>query len=257
MSLIEFLKDKNICILGYGKQGKSTFKYIRKHFPNKIITIADKNENIDKTELDENISFKLGDSYLNNIEDFDLIIKAPGVILKDIDISKFEDKIITDYELLLRFSPGIKIGITGTKGKSTTSTFLYNVLKEQGKNAFLLGNIGTPILDEIDNITNNSYIVIEVSSHTLEFAKLSPNIAILLDIYPEHLDHCSFENYIKSKFNIAKFQKNKDIFIYNAENEIMRKYNFKYKEDDIGVFFDYYNDSIKNKVYLKDNRNIF
>ena len=257
MSLIEFLKDKKICILGYGKQGKSTFKYLRKHFPNKKITIADKNENIDKNELDENVYFKLGDSYLKDIENFDLIIKAPGVILKDIDISKFENKIITDYELLLRFSPGITIGITGTKGKSTTSTFLYNVLKEQGKKTFLLGNIGTPILDEIDNITDDSYVVIEVSSHTLEFAKFSPNIAILLDIYPEHLDHCSLENYIKSKFNIAKFQKNKDIFIYNAENKIMKEFDFKYNENDIGVFFDDYKDSIKNKVYLKDNRNIF
>ena len=68
MSLIEFLKDKKICILGYGKQGKSTFKYLRKHFPNKKITIADKNENIDKKELDENVYFKLGDSYLKDIE---------------------------------------------------------------------------------------------------------------------------------------------------------------------------------------------
>lgn len=257
MSLIEFLKDKKICILGYGKQGKSTFKYLRKHFPDKEITIADKNKNIDKSGLDKKVYFKLGNDYLKNIENFDLIIKGPGVILKDIDISKFKDKLITDYELLLKYTDGIKIGITGTKGKSTTSTFLYNVLKDQGKKAFLLGNIGTPILDEIDNITQDSYVVIEVSSHTLEFVKSSPNIAILLDIYPEHLDHCSLEDYIKSKFNIAKFQNDKDIFIYNAENELMKKYDFKYKENDIGVFLNNYDNSLKNKVYLKDNRNIF
>ena len=158
---------------------------------------------------------------------------------------------------MLNFSKAKKIGITGTKGKSTTSTFLYNVLKDQGKKAFLVGNIGTPVLDVIDEISEDSYVVIEVSSHTLEFAKRSPDIAVLLDIYPEHLDHSSIETYIKSKFNIARFQNSSDIFIYNAENEIMKSYNFKYKEKDIGVFLNPNNINIKNKVYLKDNRNIF
>lgn len=257
MSLEEFLKDKNIVILGYGKQGKSTYKYLRKHFPNKKITIADKNENIDKSELDENTDFKLGEDYLKDIEKFDLIIKAPGVVLKDVDISSFENKIITDYELLIKYAKGVKIGVTGTKGKSTTSTFLYNVLKAQGKKAFLVGNIGTPILDEIDNITNDSIVVIETSSHTLEFAKSSPDIAILLDIYPEHLDHCSLNDYIKSKFNIARFQTSEKTFIYNAENEIMKEYNFSYKENDIGIFIENTDSNLKNKVYLKENRNIF
>ena len=256
MSLIEFLKDKNIVILGYGKQGKSTFKFLRKHFPNKKLTIADKNENIDITDLN-NVNLKLGDKYLENIEEYDLIIKAPGVILKDEDISKYKDKIITDYELLLNFSKSKKIGITGTKGKSTTSTFLYNVLKDQGKKAFLVGNIGTPVLDVIDEISEDSYVVIEVSSHTLEFAKRSPDIAVLLDIYPEHLDHSSLDTYIRSKFNIARFQKSSDTFIYNAENEIMKSYNLKYKEKDIGVFLNQNDINIKNKVYLKNNRNIF
>lgn len=256
MSLVDFLKDKEIVILGYGKQGKSTFKYLRKHFPNKKITISDKNENIDKSDLDDNVRFNLGENYLKNIEKFDLIIKAPGVVLKDTNISSYEDKIITDYELLLKYTDAFKIGITGTKGKSTTSTFLYNVLKEQGKKVFLVGNIGTPIFDMIDDITKDSYVVIEVSSHTLEFVKTSPNISLLLDIYPEHLDHCSLEDYIKSKFNIARFQEKDDIFIYNAENEIMRNYDFKYKENDIGIFIESSNINLKNKVYLKNNRNI-
>lgn len=257
MSLIEYLKDKNIVILGYGKQGKATYKYLRKHLKNKEITISDKNENIDKSDLDKNVKFMLGENYLKNIENFDVIIKAPGVNLKDIDTSKFKDKITTDYELFLKFAKGTKIGITGTKGKSTTSTFLYNVLKEQNKKAFLVGNIGTPIFEEIDNITEDSYIVIEVSSHTLEFVRTSPNIAILLDIYPEHLDHCTLDDYIKAKFNIAKFQNNSDIFLYNAENEIMKNFKFDYKENDIGIFINDTDSKLKNKVYLKNNRNIF
>lgn len=255
MTTFEFLKDKKIVILGFGRQGRATFQYIRKHFPNKQITIADKNNKIDTSILDENVSLKLGEDYLEDIDKFDLIIKAPGVVLKDEDTSSFENKIITDYEMLLKFTPGIKIGVTGTKGKSTTSTIIYNVLKEQGKKVFLLGNIGNPILDSIDEITEDSYCVIEVSSHTLEFAKVSPNISILLDIYPEHLDHVnSLNDYIKAKFNIAINQKKDGIFIYNAENELMKKYNYKYKESDIAVFFENKEESyVKNKVYLKDN----
>ena len=253
MTVFDFLKDKNIVILGFGKQGKATFHYIRKHFPEKEITIADKNKEIDRTGLDEKVNLKLGENYLKDINNFDLIIKSPGVVLKDEDIFSFEDKIITDYELLLNYTPGIKIGITGTKGKSTTSTIMYNVLKEQGKKAFLLGNIGNPILDSIDKITEDSYCVIEVSSHTLEFVKSSPEISILLDIYPEHLDHVnSLEDYIKAKFNIAVNQKDNSIFIYNAENELMKEYDYNYKETDIAIFLNDYTEDIKNKVYLKD-----
>lgn len=258
MTVTEFLKDKNIVILGFGKQGKASFNYIRKKFPDKKITIADKNEQIDTSGLDENVYLNLGEKYLENIDKFDLIIKSPGVVLKDENITSFESKIITDYELLLNFTKGIKIGITGTKGKSTTSTVLYNVLKEQGKKVFLLGNIGNPILDSIDEITEDSYCVIEVSSHTLEFAKSSPDISILLDIFPEHLDHVnSLNDYIRAKFNININPKNNSRFIYNRENELMNKYGYKYNEDDIAICLsDGRNYNVKNKVYLK-NRNIY
>jgi UDP-N-acetylmuramoylalanine--D-glutamate ligase len=257
MTIPEFLKDKNIVILGFGKQGRATFNYIRKYFPVKQITIADKNEKIEKVDLDENVKYCLGENYLKDIDKFDLIIKAPGVILKDVNTSGFENKIITDYELLLKYAPGIKIGITGTKGKSTTSTIMYNVLKEQGKKAYLLGNIGKPILDEVDNLTSDSYVVIEVSSHTLEFAKYAPDIAFLLDIYPEHLDHVnSIDDYINAKFNIAKYQEKSQVFIYNAENELMQKRNFDYKENDIAVHLNLNDTKEKNRVYLK-NENIY
>lgn len=256
MTITEFLRDKEIVILGFGKQGKASFNYIRKHFPNKKITISDKNSQIDTSICDDKTYFKLGKDYLKELDKFDLIIKSPGVVLKDENITSFKDKIITDYELLLNFTKGIKIGITGTKGKSTTSTVLYNVLKEQGKNAFLLGNIGNPILDFIDEITENSYCVIEVSSHTLEFVKSSPDISILLNIFPEHLDHVnSLNDYIKAKFKININPKEKSVFIYNAENELMNKYCYKHQENDIAVCLSN-NNNLKNKVYL-ENRNIY
>lgn len=254
MNLNNFLKDKKIAILGFGKQGKATYNYLRRNFPSKKIAILDKNENIDKNILDENTVLKLGENYLDNIDEYDLIIKAPGVVLKDVDVSKFEDKIITDYELLLRFTSGFTIGITGSKGKSTTSTLIYNMLKEQNKKVIFLGNIGNPIFDEIEKIDKDTIVVLEVSSHTLEFVKASPDIAVLLNVFPEHLDHCnSIDDYIKSKFNIAMFQNESDYFIYNAENMLMNEFGFKVKENDIGVSLNNIETSIKNKVYLKNN----
>ena len=220
MRLNDFLIDKNIAILGFGKQGKSTYNYLRKNFPNKKIAIRDKNPNIDMSFIDDNIELKLGDEYLDNIDEYDLIIKAPGVVLKDIDTSNIEDKIITDYELLLKYTDAFTIGITGSKGKSTTSTLIYKMLDEQDKDVVFLGNIGNPVFDQIEKINDNTIVVLEVSSHTLEFVKTSPNIAVLLNIFPEHLDHCnSIDDYINAKFNIADFQNDKDFFIYNAENE--------------------------------------
>ena len=257
MRLNEFLKDKEIVILGFGKQGKATYNYLRKNFPTKKIAIRDKNFNISYDNFDDNVDLKLGDEYLNDIEKFDLIIKAPGVVLKDIDTSNLEDRIITDYELLLKYTNALTIGITGSKGKSTTSTLIYKMLEEQGRKVIFLGNIGNPIFDQIDQIDKDTIVVLEVSSHTLEFAKASPNIAILLNIYPEHLDHCnSLNDYINAKFNIAKFQTENDCFIYNAENELMNKVGFNYKINDIAVCLENLKINLANKVYL-ENKGIY
>ena len=254
MRLIEFLADKKIAILGFGKQGKATYNYLKKKFLNKKITIIDKNPNIDLSEISSDTDVRVGNDYLNDIEEFDLIIKAPGVVLKDVDVSKFEDKIITDYELLLKYTDAFTIGITGSKGKSTTSTLIYKMLEEQNKKVVFLGNIGNPVFEQIDNIDKDTIVVLEVSSHTLEFVKASPNIAVLLNIFPEHLDHCnSINDYINSKFNIAKFQESSDYFIYNAENELMNEFKFKHKKNDIAICLQNVNNNLENKVYIKEN----
>lgn len=139
-------------------------------------------------------------------------MKSPGISLKDMDLSNTRKKIKSQLELLLEFFKIYTIGITGTKGKSTTSSLIYKVLKDQGKEVLLLGNIGTPVFDWIDEIKENMYLVLEMSSHQLEFMDLSPNIAILLNIYEEHLDHYkSLDSYIDAKCNIFSHQKNQII----------------------------------------------
>ena len=255
--LLNYLENKKILILGYGLEGESTYRFIRNHFPEKNLYIADKNMNLLNTKIelveDPYVEVSLGENYLNGIEEYDLIIKAPGISLKDIDISKYKEKIISQLQLFLEFIDVYTIGVTGTKGKSTTSSLIYKVLIDQGKDAFLLGNIGEPIFNDIDYIKKDSIVVLELSSHALEYVKKSPNIAILLDIFEEHLDHYkTFEIYAAAKFNVEKFQNENDYFIYNYDNENMKDFGFDYKEHDFAVSLQTIPDT-KNKSYLEND----
>lgn len=226
--LISFLKNKKILILGFGREGKSTYNYIRKYLNDKKIYIADMQEDLlDKNEFlkkDNNIECICGKEYLNGLENYDIIIKTPGIALVNMDITNFKDKIKSQLDLFLEFCDNKTIGITGTKGKSTTSSLIYSVLKAQNKNALLLGNIGNPIFDYIDEITEDTYIVIEMSSHQLEFTNNSPNISIITNLFPEHLDHYnSYNEYVEAKFNIFKFQKENDYFLYDYDNNELKE----------------------------------
>ena len=252
--LLKYLEDKKILILGFGIEGESTYKFLRRNFPEKNLYIADKNINLlnNKIDLMEDpyVEVSLGEEYLNGIEEYDLIVKAPGISFKDVDITKFKDKITSQLELFLEYADVFSIGITGTKGKSTTSTLIYKVLLEQGKDVFLLGNIGEPIFNDIEDFTDKTIAVIEISSHALEYVKRSTNISILLDVFEEHLDHYkSLDAYIEAKFNIAKFQTEKDYFIYNYDNELMNKFGFKYRENDYAISISQVPNT-KNKVTI-------
>lgn len=226
--IIEKLKDKNIAILGFGREGKSTYNFIRKHLPEKHLTIIDK-ANITCDDL--YVDLVTGDDYLNDLGKYDLIIKTPGISLKDIDYSDFKDSITSQLELLLEVDRENIIGITGTKGKSTTSTLMYEVLRGQRDNVYLLGNIGIPVLDKIEEYTDSSLLVIEMSSHQLEFIKHSPHIAAILNLFQDHLDHAgSLEHYHNNKMNIFKYQTGDDFAIYSDDNVYL---NNKMKEFDI------------------------
>ena len=236
-NLLNYLENKKILILGFGIEGISSYNFLRRNFKNKKIFIADKKNNLLEEYpylfQDSNVQVNMGDNYLNGIEEYDLILKAPGISLKDIDTTKFKNKITSQLELFFEFINVFSIGVTGTKGKSTTSSLIYNVIKNQGKEVFLLGNIGEPIFNEIEQIKEKSIVVLELSSHALEYVKNSPNIAIMLNIYEEHLDYYkSLDKYIEAKFNISKYQKEEDYFIYNFDNDIIKKYNFKKKKND-------------------------
>lgn len=227
--IIEKLQNKSLAILGFGLEGVSTYNFIRRHLPDKFITIIDCNTNlISKYEFlkdDNNVSLVLGDNYLDNLDIYDLIIKTPGVSLNEIDTKNFVSKLTSQMELFLEVFKDISIGITGTKGKSTTSSLIYQILKDQNKDVYLVGNIGNPVLDAVENYKKDSIVVMEISSHQLEYNKVSPHIGIVLNLYEDHLDHAkTLEHYHYIKLNMFRYQENNDIGIYNYDNEYLKKY---------------------------------
>lgn len=220
--IIDEIRNQKILILGFGTEGKETYNFIRKYLPNQKITIADINTNLIENNSflinDKNVSFKLGTDYLNNLDEFNMIIKSPGVCIKDIDINK--NNLTSQVELFLKYFKKNTIGITGTKGKSTTSSLIYKALIDQGYNVRLLGNIGTSVFDNIEEIEDETIIVLELSSDQLTFVNNSPHISIWLNVFEEHLDHYnSYQDYISAKGNIHKYQNNNDYFIYNIDNQ--------------------------------------
>lgn len=192
-----------------------------------------------------------GEEYLDHLEEYDVIIKAPGISFVGMDLEEYAHKITSQLELLLEFFDVFTIGVTGTKGKSTTSSLIYQILQDQGKKSMLLGNIGVPVFDFIEELTKDTILVLEMSSHQLEYMKTSPNIAILLNIFPDHLDHYnSYEDYAKAKCNIYKHQKETDYFLYNSDNEMIQKVLEAAEGKTYSVSFEGKKES---KIYVKDN----
>lgn len=219
--LRNFFAGRKIVILGFGREGRSSYELIRRLLPEQKMVVADQRAVVVD---DANVEVVSGRGYLEELEKYDIIMKSPGISLKDVDVSEFEDRITSQLELLLEFFPGRTIGATGTKGKSTTSSLVYEVLREQGVEGLLLGNIGTPVFEHVDEMRGEMTLVLEMSSHQLEFMQHSPQIALLLNIYPEHLDHYrSFETYAEAKCNIFRWQNEEDVLLYGADEELVRR----------------------------------
>jgi len=200
-------------ILGIGREGLDTLKYLKEVFPKKIFAIADQKEELDsKTKKAiEGMDVFLGKDYLKNVKDFDVIIKSPGI-----PFFKYKDKLTSQTELFFDNCPGEIIGVTGTKGKSTVASLIHSILK----GSYLVGNIETPSLSFLSKAKKDDIFVYELSSHQLMNLKKSPHIAVFLNIYPEHLDYYkNFEEYFSAKKNIYKYQSESDYLIFNPEIE--------------------------------------
>jgi len=232
----KLINNKKVLILGFGKEGFSTYKFLKKYFPEQKLTIADRNPDLFKQNKylteDKHLEFMLGESYLEKIDDFDVVIKSPGISFKDLKDTINYKKITSQTDIFLQFYHKQIIGVTGTKGKSTTASLLKHILSSFFNDVILIGNIGKPAFEIIENISSGTKIIFELSSHQLEYISKSPHISILLNIFQEHLDHYKmFYDYQLAKFNITKFQDKDDYFIYNADDrnicELVEKFDFK------------------------------
>jgi UDP-N-acetylmuramoylalanine--D-glutamate ligase len=237
------LENKKVLLLGFGREGQSSYRLIRRVLPELPLTIADEDKSVCEYELLKNdyfVDFILGEGYLERLNSFELVMKSPGISLKDIPYDIERSSITSQTDLFLRRYFQQIIGVTGTKGKSTTATLTHHILKLAEKESLLMGNIGRPAFDFIDEIRPETNLVYELSSHQLEYVRRSPHIAVLLNLYQEHLDaYRSFQDYQVAKMNIAKYQIQGDCFIFNYDDEriehlvsmmdIARKLSFSFR----------------------------
>lgn len=206
---------KRVVILGFGREGRVWLDILRRLNCCEALAVADMNP----LELEfPDVEPICGDHYLEECAEFDIILQSPGVIVKNRLDALSKAKILTQTELLLRLKPCKLIGVTGTKGKSTTSSLIYHFLRACSVPTMLIGNIGVPPLKRLEEMSPNTVAVCEMSCHQLEFVRHSPDIAVLLNIFPEHLDHyVDFDAYAAAKRNILRFQRDGDAAFVNAE----------------------------------------
>ena len=187
---------KSILIWGYGREGQSTERFLKRCCsPDNVEIFEGKREEIDEGKYDH-------------------IIKSPGIPMDDDD-----PKFTSQTEIFLEAYRDNVVGITGTKGKSTTSSMLFHVLDEcLDSRVILLGNIGEPCLDHFEEVESDTAVVFEMSCHQLAHVRVSPHIAVFLNIYEEHLDYYgTFDKYFKAKCNITRFQRADDRFYVGDE----------------------------------------
>lgn len=212
--LKDFFGGKSVAVLGFGREGKSTLDII-KDIGCGEIAILDKNT-VDPADAPD-CTIHCGNNYLDYMGSYDIIMKSPGIALLDNVDDKTKAKITSQTDLFLRYCDNKIIGVTGTKGKSTTSSLITHILNYCGKKAVLTGNIGIPPLSTIEEADNDTLIVCEMSCHQLEYVKASPNTAVLLNVYEEHLDHyVDFNAYKTAKENIYKYLTENCLLIYNS-----------------------------------------
>jgi UDP-N-acetylmuramoylalanine--D-glutamate ligase len=202
--ILNRLSGKRILILGFGREGRSTLRFLNKYLPDAVVDVADKNAM-------EGVKYA-GDKYLEAMYNYDIVIKTPGISLKDFDTKGVE--ITSQTDLFLSQFHAQTIGISGTKGKSTTTSLIYHLLKSSGRDAILTGNIGIPCFDVMEDIKPDSIVVYELSAHQLEYVHNSPHVGVLLNVFEEHLDHFgTMEHYKSAKLNLLRFMGKEDTAI--------------------------------------------
>ena len=226
-----YIKGKYVAVIGMGVSNTPLIRYLMNLDAN--ITVFDKKteDELDSSLCEEyslqGVKFSLGENYLDNLNGYDIIFRSPSMRPDHPAIERELNRgaiLTSEIEMLIDLCPGKVIGVTGSDGKTTTTTLIYKILVKDGYNCYLGGNIGTPLFAKIDDMRPEDVIVLELSSFQLMTLKKSPDIAVITNVSPNHLDiHKSYEEYIESKENIYRYQKRDDVVVLNYDNEITRE----------------------------------
>lgn len=246
-------RDKKIAVLGLGIEGKDAINYLLSKKAD--ITLYDQKaeDELDFEGVDRSkIKVLIGKKYLSDgLKEFDYIVRSPGVyryLPEIVEAEKSGVKITSAIKIFFNEAPGKIIGVTGTKGKGTTSTLIYEILKSANKDVYLSGNIGKPYLGLLTKLTEDSWIVMEISSFQLIDMDSSPHIAVVLNITEDHMDwHKNIEEYIEAKKNIVSHQTVSDWAIINQEYETSKNFGAIGKGQKV-----YFSKSALDKVYKQD-----
>ena len=233
--LVEFnnyIKNKKVAIIGLGVSNLPLIDYLYKLgseitlFNNKPIEQLDKNI-LDKI-YEYKLKFSFGENYLNKLVGFDVIFRSPSCRP---DTPQIEEEVkrgallTSEIELVLEMCPGTTIGVTGSDGKTTTTSLIYEILKENNYKCYLGGNIGIPLFTKLGEMKPEDFVVLELSSFQLMTMKVSPQVAVITNVTPNHLDiHKSYDEYKEAKANIFKNQTENDLLVLNYDNNITRHF---------------------------------
>jgi UDP-N-acetylmuramoylalanine--D-glutamate ligase len=250
------LKDKNIAVLGFGLEGRDLVKFLLTKGAKITIFDQKEEEDLDFTGIQKKkVNLVNGQKYLlKGLSEYDIVYRSPGVYRFLPEIVHAERKgveVSSAIKLFLELCPAKVIGVTGTKGKGTTATLIYKILKASGKNVYLAGNIGKPYLELLSKLNKNSWIILELSSFQLIDITKSPHIAVVLNITTDHLDwHKDRKEYVEAKTNIVKFQKESNFSVLNYDYRDSKNFS-KLTNAKIHYFS---KDKKVNGAYINDDR---
>lgn len=225
------IRNKKVAVLGIGISNTPLIKYLAALGVD--ITAFDKSEESELKPVIEafkglNIKYSLGKHYLDNLNDFDIIFKTPKIRFDIPELVSERERgavITSEMEVFCDLCPSKIFAVTGSDGKTTITTIIYLILKEQGYKCWLGGNIGTPLLERIDEINETDMVVLELSSFQLHTMKNRFNTAVVINVSPNHLDvHKSMEEYTEAKKNIYIYQTEDDTVVLNYDNDMTRSF---------------------------------
>ncbi len=255
--------DKKVLVFGSGISGIGAVKLLEKHGADVIL--YDGNDKLDPEKIREKLEegckaeIIFGSLPEEILAELDLAVLSPGVPTDLPIVNAMREKkvpIIGEVELAYQFGKGDILAITGTNGKTTTTTLLGQIMRDYQDDVFVVGNIGNPYTIAADEMTERSIAVAEMSSFQLEtIADFRPNVSAILNYTPDHLNrHHTMEAYIKAKENIAKNQNENDICVLNYEDEIMRKFSENLKAQ---VLFFSSQHKLEKGIYLENDNIIY